>query len=171
MKRTSTAILCLMLIIFLPRAYANNEQEDFFKITPSEIKLFLEKSPSLTGNELNQLVADNTLVGHTCHSNSVYELLFEKDGTLIFRKSRDPKQIYIGKWWVKGRHIFSQWKHYLKKPTVNEIEYHHLMSNVYVPYNVNEACGPAGTYGLPFMVFKGDPFDLKASLINTHKKS
>lgn len=42
------------------------------------------------------------------------------------------------------------------------------MGNIYVPYNVNEACGPADTFGVAFMVFKGDPFGLRGSIKPVH---
>ncbi|MSP52972.1 MAG: hypothetical protein EXR81_01805 [Gammaproteobacteria bacterium] len=167
MKNIGTHIIYLLLVFTVSLVHAET-QSDFFQKKSPAIKSFLQKSQPLTEKSLKKLIVENTVIGHTCHTNSIYELLFEKNGSLIFRKSRDKNQIYIGKWWVRGNHIFSQWNHYLKKPTVNELEYHHLMGNIYVPYNVNEACGPAGTYGVPFMVFKGDPFGLRGSIEHVH---
>ncbi|MBS0358774.1 MAG: hypothetical protein JSS53_05875 [Proteobacteria bacterium] len=150
-----------MLIFMVSIATAMQSEEDFFTQVPPAVQTFLQKSQPLTEKKLKALVVNNTMLGHTCHSHSVYELFFAKDGTVVFRKSRDNSQVYIGKWWITGNHIFSQWKTYAKKPSINELEYYHIMSNIYVPYNVNDACGRAGTFGVPFMVLKGDSFDLK----------
>ena len=147
-------------VFIVPFVQAGDENAYFFTKTPIPIQSFLQKSTPLTGDELKTLVVNNTMVGHTTHSHSIYELFFEKNGVLLFRKARDDKQMYVGKWWIVGDHIFSQWKSYKNNPRIIELQYYHLMGNIYVPRNINEACDHAGTYCLPFMVFKGDPFNL-----------
>ncbi|WP_131781902.1 hypothetical protein [Legionella gresilensis] len=95
-------------------AYSITHASLQFNQLPKQIDAFLQESKPLTANELNNLVTNNTIVGHTCKSHSLYELFFTKDSKLIFRKARDNKQVYVGRWWTKGNHIFSQWKSYSK---------------------------------------------------------
>ena len=102
------------------------------------------------------LVSGNSAVGVTSHSHSLYELYFAPNGDLYFYKNHDKNQQYIGKWWVTGSTIHSQWKTYKKKSTENQLEYYHLYANSYIPYNKNEACDHANTFCSPFIIVKGD---------------
>ena len=108
----------------------------------------------LNAKQLKKLVIGNTMIGSTCHSRSTYLLYFFKDGRLYFEKNNLPKETYLGYWKVKGHEIMSRWPTYRRKGW-NILRYYHMGSNVYVPYNVNNACGPAGTFGYPFIVIKG----------------
>lgn len=149
--------ICCVGLFFSTSAYTEQDSS-IFKQPQSSIVEFLKQSKPLTEIELKKLVIGNSIVGHTCHGHAIYELYFKKDGTLIFRKSRHHAKVYYGKWWIKGDSIFSQWPTYKHKPTVNHLHYYHLTDNIYVPYNINEACGPANTFGIAFMAFQGNPF-------------
>ncbi len=94
------------------------------------------------------------MIGTTCHTGSTYLLHFFPNGKLYFEKHSNPRQTYVGSWKIKGDEIMSQWKTY-KRTGLNILRYYHVDNNVYQTYNVNDACGPAGTFGHPFMVFKG----------------
>ena len=109
----------------------------------------------LSEQKLKKLVVGNTLIGLTCHSKSIYVLYFYPDGRLYFQKNVNPKQTYVGKWWVKGDRIYSNWPTY--KDHTNRLRYYHINGNVYEPFNINDACGPAGTFGHPFVVLKRAP--------------
>ena len=110
----------------------------------------------LNQEQLIQLVSGNSMIGTTCHSHALYELYFSPNGQLDFYKNHDHKQYYQGKWWVTGNIIHSQWPHYAKKPSENQVSYYHVIQNVYIPYNLNEACGPKGSFGQAFFIVKGD---------------
>jgi hypothetical protein len=111
-------------------------------------------SKALSGPELQKLVSGNTMIGTTCHTNTPYLLYFFPDGRLYFEKNNSDNKSYIGKWSIEGHNITSQWPNY-KRTGKNILTYHHVTGNVYTPFNVNNACGPAGTYGRPFMVLQG----------------
>ena len=153
-----TRLSSLFLVIFTSFSFA--QPSFFYSHTPDAIKDYLKHSKPLTENELKMLVTGNSMIGHTCNSDVTYELYFEKNGTVLFRKAHQDKMFYVGKWWVKKDHIYSQWASYPTHAYVNELQFHHLMGNIYVHYNVKKACGPAGTFGSPFMVFEGDQFGL-----------
>ncbi|GAB4187389.1 MAG: hypothetical protein Tsb0015_06030 [Simkaniaceae bacterium] len=112
---------------------------------------------SLTGDELKKLVSGNSMIGHTCRTGSLYELYFDPNGEVHFRKSGSNKEYHIGKWWVEDDAIFSQWKSY-HRPNKNHLKYYHLLDEVYVPFNVNDGCGPKNSFGRPFMIIKGNIF-------------
>ena len=152
-----------LMFFFLSMAQALPSHEDIFKSNHSQIKQFLTSSKPLNSSELRQLVTNNTLIGHTSHSRSIYELFFKDNGNVIFRKSRHNDEIYLGKWWIKNNEIYSIWKTYAKKATINRLRYYHLIDNIYVAYNVNDACGAKNQFCNAFMVFHGDPFLLSRS--------
>ncbi len=153
MKKLISIIFVLLSISFA--ASTNAEKTSNLSIPPA-IQNVLQKSKPLSGKELRELVVNSTMIGHTCTTHSVYELFFKADGTVIFRKSLDNHQVHKGKWWISNNHIYSQWKTYQKKPSINELDYYHLAGDTYIPYNIKDACGPAGTFGQPFLVIKGD---------------
>ena len=153
-----TFLSSLFLVIFSSLSYA--QPSFFYANTPAPINDYIKHSKPLTENELKILVTGNSMIGHTCNSDVTYELYFEKNGTVLFRKAHQDKTFYVGKWWIKKDHIYSQWASSPTHAYVNELQFHHLMGNIYVPYNVKKACGPAGTFGLPFMVLEGDPLGL-----------
>ena len=108
----------------------------------------------LNAAQLRKLVVGNSMIGTTCHTGSTYLLYFYPDGKLYFEKNKQPHETYMGTWTIKGDEITSQWPTY-KRTGLNILRYYKIGGNVYVPYNVNHACGPAGTFGHPFMVIKG----------------
>jgi hypothetical protein len=115
----------------------------------------VEITGPLSEKELQSVVSGNSMIGVTSHSHSLYELYFEPDGTLYFRKSSDNQQVYVGKWWITGNIIHSQWPSYDKNPTENTLQYYHLYDNVYIPFSINGGCGKANTFCTPFLVTKG----------------
>lgn len=127
---------------------------------PSAIQAWLNDQKPLSTQALISLVRGNSIIGHTMHSHSLYELYFERNGIIIFRKANDNQQLYIGKWWTKDNTIFSTWPTY-KKNQINQLKYYHIVDEIYNAYNVNDACGKANTFCDAFMVVKGDPFHLK----------
>lgn len=136
------------------------EEPSFLSDTPLATQNYLKNSPPLNSKQLLSLVSGNTEIGYSCRK-SLYELYFYPDGNVIFQKNR--QEIYMGKWWVNGNNIFSQWKSYQSKSHVLSLQYFHVLGNVYIVYNNNDACGPKGSFGHPFMLIKGDPFSLKDS--------
>lgn len=155
-------LLLLSLVFISTNSIAKEAayQDGIFKNTSSQITELVKRTKPLNATTLKKLVVNNTILGYTFHSNSIYELFFKADGTLLFRKSRDPKQIYVGKWWIKGDNIYSQWKTYAKNPGVNQLQYYHVIDNIYVYFSKNEACGKKHQFCKAFMVLKGDPFNL-----------
>ena len=134
--------ICLFIYLFVTSCIA-------FSNAPH-----MENRLPLSNDELTQLVSGNTMIGFTCHSQSVYLLYFYPDGRLFFKKNASNKESRVGQWWVKDNEIMSQWKTY-KRSGVNKLRYYHIDGNTYKPFNINNACGPAGTFGHPFMVFQG----------------
>lgn len=158
----STLILIFVLASFPAISKEQNNHVRYLNgiSLNTDISNHLSKSKELNEGDLKILVSGNSILGHTCNTKSLYELYFKPDGDLLFRKNNSNQEIYVGKWWVKGNSIFSQWETYPKKGTVNELRYHHVLDEIYIPYNVNLACGPAGTFGRPFIVVKGNVFNL-----------
>lgn len=109
---------------------------------------------ALSNDELQKLVSGNTMIGTTCHTNTAYLLYFFPDGRLYFEKNNLDNKSYMGKWTIEDNKITSQWPSY-KRTGKNILTYHHIIDNVYAPFNVNDACGPKGTYGRPFVVLQG----------------
>ncbi|MCL1127819.1 hypothetical protein [Shewanella surugensis] len=153
-------ILCFVSFSAISKELNNNVRYLNDINLNTEISKYLSKSKSLNATDLKILVSGNSILGHTCNTKALYELYFKHNGDLLFRKNNSNQEVYLGKWWVKGNSIFSQWKTYHKKETVNELRYHHLLDEIYIPYNVNLACGPAGSFGRPFIVVKGNVFKL-----------
>ena len=148
---------------------------DLVMAMPSDLehRQSAQHSPHFTtGNKLTSdqalraLVVNHSEIGLTDHTHSVYELFFKKNGVVFFRKLEDPNKkynkTYRGKWWVKNHHIFSQWPTYGKHSGIYEMNYYHLLNNVYQPHYLHGTDSKKDScLGEPFMVFKGDLFKLE----------
>lgn len=156
MKKTT--IFLILTALLYPQAFAAHQSNNS-QIRPAIIQTWLKKQAPLSNNALTQLVKGNSIISHTTHSHSLYQLYFYPNGKVLFRKAGDNKQVYLGKWWVKQNKIFSTWPSY-KKGQINALQYYHLIDDIYVGYNMNDACGKAHTFCDAFMVVKGDPFRL-----------
>ncbi len=145
-----TTLFTLLVAICLSVACATTAT----KQSPATIDSFISMNEKpLTGEQIKKLVSGNSMVGVTHHSKSLYELYFDPNGEVIFRKGNDNKQVHKGKWWVKDDMIFSTWPTYNDK--INQLRYYHLMDDSYAVYNVTDSCGPAGTFCHPFLVVHG----------------
>jgi hypothetical protein len=109
----------------------------------------------LEESALKTLVSGNSLIGTSSSVEDLYELYFDPDGTLYFRKNSDNGQFHVGKWWITGKVIHSQWPTYKKKPNENAMYYYHLYDNCYLSYNFSDDSGKNGTFSSPFLAIKG----------------
>jgi hypothetical protein len=145
------AVLCSEHVFALSQNNISTEQS---------IKNILKENQPLDHNTLIKLIAGNSIIGHTCNTQSPYELYFDPNGEVIFRKNINNKEVYIGKWWIQDNIIHSQWTTYARKPTVNKLHCYHLTGNSYIIYNINKACGQPNTFGTAFLIMDGDAFNL-----------
>ncbi len=158
-RRTLLSIFSSLPVL----AVADNYRTSSFHVVGSDNHKELLASSPLTKPDLNNSVIGNSIIGKTCRSESMYELYFSTDGTLLFRKNCDNNYLYEGRWGIEGQIITSIWPRYSNN--LNKLEYYRLAENTYIPFNINCACGPEGTFGHPFLIFEDDAFDLQGKIL------
>ena len=80
----------------------------FFILCASYIcNSYASEAKPLDSYALKKLVSGNTMIGTTSRSHSLYLLYFLPNGHLYFEKYSHPKEIHIGRWWIKKNMIMS----------------------------------------------------------------
>ena len=112
----------------------------------------------LTKQEILSRFIGNSEIGITNHSQSIYELYFPNGQEVILRKRKDDHcEVHNGTWTVDGEGtITSHWPSYSDKYYI--IRYLQLGQDTYGVYNVNNACGPAGSVCRNFIRIPGNIF-------------
>lgn len=157
MKKIQVALFgCLTLLLAAPVVSFANMPEPNIGIHAAENQDFL------TAAELHRLVSGNTAVGTTPHTHSAYEMYFYPDGRVVWRKNKDNKKIYWGKWWITGNIIHSQCPLYKNG---EDFAMHYVKSNTgkneYVSVDLNGNVSPV------FKIYS-DVFPSLASVVRKH---
>jgi len=113
----------------------------------------------LSRDEVLRLFVGNSEIGLTNNTQSIYELYFPNDHDVIMRKRKEGKcEIHNGTWTVASDGtITSHWPTYSSMKYV--IKYVYLGRDTFSVYNVEDACGPAGTICREFIRVPGNIFD------------
>jgi hypothetical protein len=112
-----------------------------------------ERKP-LSGEELTRLVSGNTEIGRTNNSGSIYVLNFLRDGKVYLQKSLDKNQIHLGTWSIEGDVITTQWPT-SKDGKESRMRYYHVKDTMYEIQDLDDDCGPKGTYCRAFIALPG----------------
>ncbi len=117
---------------------------------------FCTSQPPLSNIELRQLVTQNTLVGRTSKSKSVYILYFAKNGSVVYQRKTKPLGSYKGKWWIKNNYIYSKFPTYIKNKQTFKIHYYKVFDNLFV----ESSCKSIHYKYATFILLPGNPFNL-----------